>query len=124
MKEMRTETGIAPQGNTGLTVLNILLGIWFFVSPWVFGAYTHPNAWNAWIVGALIVIVAAVRLRGFPVMSWINMALGIWVFVSPWVYGYTGNNGRLINSLCVGVLVFLAAIGGKVAATHAPRAQY
>jgi hypothetical protein len=45
-------------------------------------------------------------------LSWLNSILGIWTFVSPWVYGYTGNTGRLINSLCVGFLVFCAALVG------------
>jgi hypothetical protein len=103
------------------STLNILAGIWLFVSPWVYGAYTNPNAWNSWIVGAVIVILAAIRmgspagLRGF---SWFNCFLGAWTFASPWIYGYMGNTGRFVNSLCVGVIVFLLAIA---AATSMPR---
>ncbi len=58
-------------------------------------------------------IVGAVRL-GSPVysagLSWLNTVLGIWVFFSPWIYGYVGNTGRFINSLCVGVIVFVLSI--------------
>jgi hypothetical protein len=39
-----------------------------------------------------------------------NSALGIWTFCSPWIFGYIGNCGRFINGLCVGVIVFIAAI--------------
>lgn len=95
------------------SVVNLLLGIWFFVSPWVFGAYKNPNAWNGWIVGALIVILAAIRLAnpgGLKIFSWWNMALGVWVFASPWIYGYTFNTGRFVNSLCIGVIVFVLSI--------------
>jgi hypothetical protein len=93
--------------------LNILVGIWLFVSPWVYGAYTNPNAWNSWIVGAAIVIFAAIRFNntiGLPVFSWVNVLLGAWTFASPWIYGYTGNTGRFINSLCVGIVVFVLAL--------------
>ncbi len=95
------------------SAINVLLGIWFFISPWVFGAYTSKNAWNSWIVGVAIIVFAAIRMAspaGLRIFSWINMALGIYVFFSPWIYGYTANTGRFVNSLCVGVAVFLLAI--------------
>jgi hypothetical protein len=38
------------------------------------------------------------------------MVLGIWAFFSPWIYGYVFNSGRFINSLCVGVIVFVLSI--------------
>jgi hypothetical protein len=91
----------------------LLAGIWFFVSPWVYGAYTHGSAWNSWIVGAIMFILGCIRISR-PVystaLSWWNMVLGIWAFCSPWIYGYTGNTGRFINSLCVGVIVFILSI--------------
>ena len=31
-------------GTKAAATINILLGIWLFISPWVFGAYTNPNA--------------------------------------------------------------------------------
>jgi hypothetical protein len=103
------------------STLNLLAGIWLFVSPWVYGAYTSPNAWNSWIVGAVIVILSAVRIANpglLPWMSWVNCLLGIWTFASPWIYGYTGNEGRFVNSLVVGVIVFVLAI---LSASSTPR---
>ncbi len=71
------------------------------------------DAWNSWIVGGSMVLFAIVRMA-LPaystVLSWCNMILGIWIFCSPWIYGYTGNSGRFINSLCVGVIVFAFSI--------------
>lgn len=39
--------------------LNALLGAWVFVAPWILGfaAFAAP-AWNAWIVGAAIALLA------------------------------------------------------------------
>jgi len=110
MKAMKTASGI-----------NVLAGIWLFVSPWVYGAYTLQNAWNNWIVGALIVILAAIRLSD-PIRtnwaSWINCALGIWTFASPWIYGYNGSTDRSANSMVVGVIVFVLAIISATAMPH------
>lgn len=95
--------------------INLLAGIWFFISPWVYRSYMASNAWNSWIVGALIVVFAAIHLYN-PMMrglSVVNLVLGAWAFASPWIYGYTGDTHRFINSLCVGVIVFVLSIYGS-----------
>ncbi len=100
----------------------LLAGIWFFVSPWVYGAYTNANAWNSWIVGAVLFIFGCIRVARpaySTALSWCNMVLGIWAFFSPWIYGYMGNTGRFINSLCVGVVVFVLSIASARLATRA-----
>ena len=117
---MANETTVNDGGLRATAVLNILLGIWVFVSPWVYGAASHSNAWNSWIVGALIAIFAIIRsanpltTRG---LGWVNMILGAWVFISPWVYGYTANSGRFINSLCAGAIIFILSLYGATAHT-------
>ncbi len=105
------------------STIALLAGIWLFVSPWVYGAYTHGSAWNSWIVGAVIVILAAIRLKSAvsaTAPSWINFLLGIWTFFSPWIYGYTGNTGRFVNSLCVGVIVVIAGLVSANVSSHRP----
>jgi hypothetical protein len=105
----------------GASGINVVAGIWLFVSAWVYGSYTLQNAWNNWIVGALIMILGAIRLSD-PMKtiwaSWINCALGIWTFASPWIYGYRGSTDRTINSMVVGVVVFVLGI---ISATAVPR---
>lgn len=118
---------VAPKigGIRALSVICLLAGIWLFVSPWVYGAYTTGNAWNSWIVGAAIFLLACVRVSRPAYstgISWVNLVLGIWVFFSPWIYGYTAvNAGRFINSLCVGVIVFVFALASGVTATKLTR---
>lgn len=93
--------------------INILVGLWFFASPWVYSTWHMSNAWNAWIVGGLIAIFAAIRVasaEGTAFFSWCNVLLGIWAFVSPWIYGYVIDTSRFVNSLCVGIVVFILAI--------------
>ena len=111
-------------GIRAASTICLLAGIWLFVSPWVYGAYTNGNAWNSWIVGAAIFLLACARVARPAYstgISWINLVLGIWVFFSPWIYGYLGNTGRFINSLCVGVIVFAFSLASGVAATKLTR---
>ncbi len=99
------------------SLIVLLAGIWLFVSPWVYGAYHNPDSWNSWIIGGIIIGVAWVRLvypLSMPGLSWFSMLLGIYVFCSPWLYNYTGNTGRFINSLCVGVVVVAAGIASAI----------
>jgi hypothetical protein len=46
--------------------INVVLGVWLFISPWVLG-YTgvKDGSWNAWIFGVVTVILAlwALQLR-------------------------------------------------------------
>ncbi len=103
-------------------VLSLLLGIWLFVSPWMYGSASHMNAWNSWIVGFIVFLFALIQTsdpigtRGF---AWANLILGIWVFASPWIYSYTGHNDRFVNSLCVGVVLFV--LNAYSASAHVTR---
>jgi SPW repeat len=94
--------------------LDLIIALWFFISPWVYGAYMNQNAWNSWIVGAALAIIATTRLssntRAAANFMWLNVVLAAWVFFSPWIFGYTANTGRFVNSLCVGVAMFILSM--------------
>ena len=112
---MPTDTTVAANGARVTAGINFLIGIWVFVSPWVYGAASNSNAWNSWIVGALVAIFALIRWSspaGARGLGWANMILGSWLFISPWVYVYTANSGRFINSLCAGVAIFVLSLYG------------
>ena len=115
-----TETETQHTGVKVASTIALLAGIWLFISPWIYGAYMEPNAWNSWIVGVVMIVLATIHLSS-PMdswTSWLNCLLGIWTFASPWIYGYTVNTGRLINSLCVGVIVFIVALSNVFATPH------
>lgn len=91
--------------------LNLLLGIWLFISPWVIGfAGTETAAsWNAWILGVAIVVFSAIAVS-MP-QAWeevINILLGIWMVISSWVIGVTSRAAET-NAVIVGLLVILFA---------------
>ena len=87
--------------------VNLLIGIWLFISPWIFvGAAAGAAAWNFWIVGILIAVFALAALSAFQVWEeWVNVALGLWMIVSPWVVGFSAATGLTWNAVIMGVLV-------------------
>jgi hypothetical protein len=105
--------------------INILLGIWLLVSPWVFGYHAAgPTALlNSVIVGAVIAILAANRFespRSKMALSWVNLVLALWTIASPWVYGYAANVGGVRDNVILGVVIAVLAIwsGGASTAEH------
>jgi hypothetical protein len=40
--------------------INAIAGIWLFIAPWALGFHrvTHASAWNQWIVGVIVFVLA------------------------------------------------------------------
>jgi hypothetical protein len=97
--------------------VNLALGVWLFLSPWILGFADFSGAGpgqaasiNAWIVGIIIAALSLAALqRTQPWEEWVNIIAGIWLFISPWVLGYAGLPAALWNALIVGALVFILA---------------
>ena len=91
--------------------LNLLIGIWLFISPWVIGFANASQgaSWNAWILGVAIVVFSAIAVT-LP-QAWeevINILLGIWMVISSWVIG-VASRAVETNAVIVGLLVILFA---------------
>ena len=102
---MRAQTG----WKTGLTMV---LAAWLFVSPWIVVPTTLVASINAWIVGAVIFIVAMAAMRAPRPddVKWLNVILGAWVFVAPWVLGFAGVLGAAWNAWIIGAAIALLAV--------------
>jgi hypothetical protein len=94
-----------------LDIINLLLGAFLFLTPWLFEFTTGAMAWNAWASGAIIALVSLAALTSFAVWEeWVNLVLGVWVLVSPWVLGFEATTAMRID-VVVGIIVaVLAAI--------------
>ncbi len=102
----RRDTLIAAQT---ISLMCAVGALWLFVSPWAYGFSDSRDAWNAWLVGAVMFLCSLVRLIGparTTIFSYVNTVLAIWIFISPWIFGYAGVGPRLTNSLAVGVFIF------------------
>jgi hypothetical protein len=120
MAETSAESGY-PNASKSASSIALLAGMWFFASPWVYGAYPLESSWNNWIIGSVITFLAVARLSTADLkrtrwISGINCQIAIWIFVSPLVFHYADSTGRLVNSLCVGVILFVVAMFSALAA--------
>lgn len=99
--------------------VNLGLGLWLFVSPWMLNYGTMPAAaWNAWALGIVIAAVAVAALIQFTRwMEWVNVAVGVWLVAAPWLLGYAGagETRPVFVHVILGLLVGLLALWDALA---------
>ena len=92
--------------------LNFLLGAGLFFSPWLFGFDAEQSAaLNAYVVGAIIAVMALMALFAFQ--TWeelVSGLLGAWLVISPWVLGFSGSSPALLTHVLVGIAAIVLAI--------------
>lgn len=95
---------------TWIDQINLMLGAFFFVSPWI-GLGKGPGvAWNAVICGSAIAVAAGVALgKCTPVAEKTNVWLGIWLLVAPWALSFTDQANATWTSVLVGLAVACCA---------------
>src|SRR3954464_12297577 len=86
--------------------INVLLGIWLFISAFVW-THTPASLNSTWICGVLGVIIARIATR-VATVRYLNVVLGAWVFISAFVLGH--NNATLWNNVLVGIAILLVAV--------------
>jgi hypothetical protein len=90
------------------SALNVVAGIWLFISAWALGASWLPVArTNTLVVGLAVLIVAAIRLATprTAFLSWLNVLLAIWLFISPFLLSFYVLVDATANSIIVGILI-------------------
>ncbi|HTV89727.1 MAG TPA: SPW repeat protein [Stellaceae bacterium] len=103
----------------------MVLGIWFFISPWVlqFGSGVHTTgvaepvgmvssaAWNAWVMAALVFLVAISAIARVELwQEWLELIFGAWIIAAPWALGFTPLGAATWDHWGVGAVVFLIAL--------------
>jgi hypothetical protein len=91
-----------------MDVIVAVLAVWMFISPWVL-VYGTGDAWNTWIVSAVIFLTAMSSLSRPGVwQERVNLVLGAWMFISPWVLAFSNPSaGASWNQWLCGALVFI-----------------
>jgi hypothetical protein len=114
------QINLSQRQNGGAPWLNVLLGIWVIISPFVLGfGYSTAAVWNNVATGAAVTILALIstsmpRQRGW---SWTTMLLGIWLLISPFALGLTGT-AVLWNNVILGIIIAVVGVA-NAAATRA-----
>ncbi len=102
-----------------LDVYNLLLGAFLAVSPWLFAYSRGIVRADAWLGGAVIVVLSIAAIVAFAEWEdWINLAIGLWMIASPWVLGFQHTSAMHV-SIAIGILVaYLAAVELGVVHVH------
>jgi len=91
--------------------IGMALGVLIGFSPWFTGQQGDAVVnWNAVIVGALALALAALELAGLQRWEEVcEVVCGLWLIVSPFLFGYTGMGTLAYWHFVLGVLVVLLA---------------
>lgn len=87
--------------------VNVLLGIWIVISPFVLG-YSNRIAimWNDVATGGAIFLLSLGRWAGPSVLV---VLLGIWLIISPFVLG-ASRPVAVWNNFILGIIVAIVAL--------------
>ena len=92
-------------------VINLVLGAFLLVSPWIFGFASGVQSQNAIVCGVIIAVLSIAALAAFAEWEeWLNLVVGLWVLVSPWVLGFANTTAMRVSVIVGLVVAVIAAI--------------
>jgi hypothetical protein len=99
-----------------LSWLNVVLGIWMILAPWVL-VYQNGTAAAEDVVLGVAIIGAALWTvnKGTPAAIWTEVILAGWVFIAPWVLAYGDVPRAVTNDIVMAILVAAVAWGSTPA---------
>jgi hypothetical protein len=103
-------------------VINLILGMVLFFSPWAFDLSVGAPWQTASIVGILIAVLSIAALAAFAVWEeWLNLIAGLALIVSPWLLGFQNSDAMTIDVVIGGLVAVLAAFEVWVLHERAPQ---
>jgi hypothetical protein len=107
---------------TFFDVINVALGGFLFLSPWLFGFSSDLARHTSWMAGATISILALFAIiEFFESGEWANLIIGLWVAVCGWILGFGTDTAAKHVHLVVGLSVAALAAAELWRAHAAPR---
>jgi hypothetical protein len=98
------------QNVLGANWVNVVLGIWVIISPFVLGfANLQAVMWNDVAVGIAVALLALSRRPNHRAGESLNVVLGVWLILSAFVLGVTAAV-PFWNSIIFGIIIALVAL--------------
>lgn len=113
---------LSSNNRTVFDIVNIVAGLGLLLSPWYL-SYTGETsaAWNAWIVGAVVALIAIGALVAFrEYEEWANLVLGLWSIVAPWALGFATATAAVWAHVIAGIVIAALAAGNIWLAHNRP----
>ena len=89
--------------------INLALGVFLFLAPWIFAFSSNAARQNAWYMGTLIAFVAFTEIGDFAEWAeWVNLTIGAWVMGSAWTLGFYAQTTAMRLHLIVGFVVVVS----------------
>jgi hypothetical protein len=89
--------------------VNIVLGIWVIVSPFVLAFHSSKAVWSNVVTGVIVGILALIRWSvRQPGWSWLNLILGAWLVISPFVLVLSA--AAMWNNVILGIIIAALAL--------------
>lgn len=93
-------------------ILNFLLGVWLFISAFIW-PHTAGERLDTWIIGIWIAVFSLVAMSQ-PSARWLNTLAAIWLFFSTLAITNT-SQATPWNNIIVAILVFIVSFVGSYA---------
>lgn len=93
-----------------LSGINMLLGAWLIVSPYILSYSSTTAKWNQTIFGVVILLLAVARyiMPRLELASWLAGLAGIWMIIAPFILNYS-TAVAYWNEVLVGIVVAMVA---------------
>ena len=104
--------------------INLILGIWLIISPFVFVSVgPKVTVANNVVLGILLIasswwILAVTAPAGG--VSWFQMLCGIWLIIAPFVLRYNQVTHAVTNDVIVGIIAFIVGLIESQTREHRP----
>ena len=113
-----------------IDISNLALGVFLFLSPWIFG-FTSDLGWHtSWMAGTAISVIAifsigdlfaSVTIPSFiETEEWLNLAIGLWLAACPWILRFHGDPVAMQVHLAVGLVIAAIAVVELWVMHHTP----
>lgn len=91
--------------------VNLIVGIWLFSSPMIFGYRGNEYVWNSYVFGGGVILFSVWALTDRKIWEeWINLIIGIWIIISPWVLDFAIDVDVLWNTIIIGIAISTLSI--------------
>ena len=107
--------------------LNILVGLWLFVSAFVL-RHSAAQFTNTWVMGIIVAAIAALALA-WPAIRYLNTLAGAWLIISAFALPAI-TSGTRWNNFIVGIVVVVLSlaeaptVAGLRSGTRAPHRRW